>query len=285
MDNHENEAVTPPIEQDSTVDAQEPGKSYLLFRRTMITTLTLTVAAAILVGGFGYWKLSRKLIKQQQEIAVLLQENASLATRATTSTNTKVINAPCAAVGCPANAIVAVVELREAIRGAVPFIPQMENVEEILHNDANAAPYIASLKPMTHTGIPTINRLQKDFQKTKQKIIYITQELPENPSFSERLKHSFSTVVKIRRTGSSAENTHDSLALLEEAESALAANNIAKAVQIIGNLQEEKARQAASSWLADAETVLTAETAIDALYHYITSPSYLAEEVSKGMPQ
>lgn len=283
------------MDTNSTTPAPEEtkppkGRSFSFKRIIIIITV---ITAFILVAGGGYWIFSHQLAKQQQDITALSEENMALKTAPadtvpipeTIGGEKTVTVPPVETKHCASATIIAVVELREAVREAKPFLTQMAAVNALLKQDQAAAQALAILQPIAETGAPNPDILRKTFQDMKESLTLIAEQLPENPSFVERLQHSFSKVIKIRKIEHKTDANTDIMVVVADAEAALSTNNTAEAVRILKNVQDVANKQVISVWLADAELFLAAQTATHSLYAYVTSPSYTGDETSKGISQ
>jgi hypothetical protein len=274
----------------------------------MLFTLIL---ATMLVVGLSYVRYARQLAELQRKITTLAEENSALRTATavlppapkTVTTPEKqpipvhkeevaakpqlpaVMAAPAPAPYCAAAVIIATVKLREAVREGRPFTAQLASLSALLSHDESTAPALASLEPIAAKGVPTLAMLQESFTGAKDQIARIAAALPENPSFADRLKQSFSKIVTIRRINPPPGAPKESTVIATEAETALAQGNVTATAQLLAGLENEEARQAVSSWLEQASLFLTAETSIRTLYNTVTSPSYIGGPAPKGTPQ
>ncbi len=260
---------------------------------------TLLILATMVVVGLSYVSFARRVATLQQEIVRLSVENTGLKASATvlppspfppsplpdtaeTSPRPADIVAQGTVSHCAAPAIIAVVELREAVRAGTPFTTQITTVSSLVAADLSTA--LSILTPLAAHGVPTLPALQQHFASVKEQLVRIATQLPEHPSLGARLKQTFSKVITIRRInppGAIKDNT----TLISDTEAALAEGNVAQAVYLLGGLTGDDASQAAAPWLEQANAFLNAEKAVDDLYHLVISPSYGSTASMKGTLQ
>lgn len=263
--------------------------------KLVLPAIALIIILAVV---FSYWKITRRMHGLEQLVTSLSHEN----TRLKTADIAPVAPIPSAPIAAPhpvepiqepqkdltaakdnyrLSVIVAVADVREELQMGKPFVQKMSIVTALLKNDPVALPYIETLQPFAERGVPNHETLKKDFDDAQEKIALLGQGLPANPSFTDRLAYSFSKVIRIRKVNPEKTGSKDSITLMHEAQAALAAGNVAQALQLTNSLQEAEAKAIVASWAEEATIFLKAQDAIYNLYSHIASPAYGSQATAK----
>ena len=151
----------------------------------------------------------------------------------------------------------AVGQLAQALKGSGPFSAELNAVKAFAVDDAAIAASIAALEPRAASGVPTVAELRARFPAVAGAVSRAAAKL-EGEGWFENAVNRVSSLVSVRRKGEAAVAGGGSDAALAGAEGALAAGDLAAAIQALGTL-EAPAADAAAGWLGDARARLTAE--------------------------
>jgi hypothetical protein len=172
-----------------------------------------------------------------------------------------------AATQAPA-VILAVGQLRAALRTSGPFAKELAAVEAVAGKDPDAAKAIAGLRRHAATGIETLESLRRRFDDTAGAIVR-TSLGGEGTGWRDRAGRWLTSLVRVRRTVVSA--TDDGTeAAVAQAEALLQAGDLIAAVQVLGTL-DGRAAAAADIWLTDARARLVAERDVAKLHIFAIS--------------
>ncbi|MDP7651062.1 MAG: mitofilin family membrane protein [Rhodospirillales bacterium] len=172
-----------------------------------------------------------------------------------------------AATQAPA-VVLAVGQLRAALRTSGPFAKELAAVEAVVGKDPDAAKAIAELRRHAATGIETLESLRRRFNDTASAIVR-TSLGGEGAGWRDWAGRWLTSLVMVRRTAVSA--TDDGTeAAVAQAEALLQAGDLIAVVQVLGAL-EGQAAAAADVWLTDARARLAAERDVARLHIFAIS--------------
>ena len=158
--------------------------------------------------------------------------------------------------------ILAVGQLREALRTQRPFVASLDSIKAFAGEDATLLGAIEVLEPFAAGGLPTVVGLRKAFDDLAPQIMRAVVT-PQGDSWVDQTVNRLASVVSVRKTDGSLAGD-STAAIVAEAEAALAAGNLAGAVTALEGLSDGPAK-AAASWMESAGTRLKAEEALDTL--------------------
>ena len=167
----------------------------------------------------------------------------------------------------PAATLLAVAQLRGALRGSGPFAASLAALEALAGPDGRAdddgvAAALTALTPHAATGIATLEALRDRFTPLAETILRAAVA-PPGESWMSRTLARLSGLVTLRRVGGDvAGDTTE--AIVARAEARLGVGDLAAAVAEVAALDGARA-EAAASWLGDARARLAAEAALAAL--------------------
>ncbi|MDP6786651.1 MAG: mitofilin family membrane protein [Rhodospirillales bacterium] len=176
-----------------------------------------------------------------------------------------------AAAKAPA-VVLAVGQLRAALRTSGPFAKELAAVEAVAGKNAEAAPAIAALRPHAATGIAALESLRRRFDATAGEIVAAPLG-GAGTGWKERAGRWLTSLVRVRRTAAVAADDgtgEGTEAVVARAETLLRAGDLIAAVQVLGAL-EGPAAAAAEDWLADARARLAAERDVAKLHIFAIS--------------
>ncbi len=164
--------------------------------------------------------------------------------------------------GAPAT-VVAIGQLREALRGPAPFARELQELREAAGDDPSMENILSRLDPYADSGIPPLASLRGRFDEVAGKIAGAAMTR-EGDGWFERALNRLSSLVTVRRTGDSAPaDSADSV--LARAETGLKKGDLMAAVKALEGLDGSSA-EAAAPWLAGARSRLAAEKAMASLH-------------------
>ena len=162
--------------------------------------------------------------------------------------------------------VLAVGQLRAALRTAGPFAKELAAVAAVAGKDPDAAPAISELRPHASTGIATLESLRRRFDATAGEIVLASLGL-EGAGWWERAGRRLASLVRVRRTAATA-GGKSADAVVARAEALLEAGDLIAATEVLGALE---GNAAADAWLRDARARLAAERAIAKLHIFAIS--------------
>lgn len=163
--------------------------------------------------------------------------------------------------GRAAALVLAVGQLRDALRGSGPYADALEAVQSLGSDNPRIADAIAPLAATADKGIPTREALRKRFDAVAAAAVNAAG-MPAQPTWYERALHQLASLVTVRRIG---EVEGDSVeARVARAGTRLDDGNLAGAVDALDGLSG-RARAAAAPWIAAASERLAAERALEKL--------------------
>ena len=175
--------------------------------------------------------------------------------------------APVATGPGPANALMlAVGQLREAVRGTDSYAPAYDAVAALAGKDAGTDDALA--KPLAalaahKQGTADLAALRRQFEPVAGAIVRATV-VPRGDGWIDRTLDRVASLVTIRKTGEKAAAADDVPGLVARAELRLAAGDLSGAVKALSALKGAPA-DAAADWLAAARARLAVDSAVDAL--------------------
>lgn len=168
--------------------------------------------------------------------------------------------------------ILAVGQLRAALRTSGPFAKELAAVEAVAGKDLDAARAIAELRSHADTGIATLEALRRRFDATAGEIVRASLSV-EGAGWGERAGRWLTSLVTVRRTTASPAATGAATAtdaVVARAEVLLQAGDLIAATAALGAL-DGRAAVAAEAWLTDARARLAAEQGIAKLHIFAIS--------------
>ena len=160
----------------------------------------------------------------------------------------------------------AVLQLRDAMRGAAPFAAELQAVLDVakspaITNGAELAAAVAPLATYANTGVPTLAKLKADFTDLARDIAAQGQGAGDE-DWLAGIKRRVSGLISVRPVGPVAGDSPAAVAA--RAEAALANDDLTGAMGELATLQGPSAA-AAQPWLAGAQARLAARTALNDL--------------------
>jgi hypothetical protein len=160
-------------------------------------------------------------------------------------------------------AVLAVLQVREALRSSAPFSEDLSQLKELATDQPEIEKSIAVLEPFMKTGIPTLAILKRKFESIAPSIIRANQGTIDSGWIDQTLDR-LSALVLIRKSGSNVKG-NDVEAIIARAEENLKTADLTAALSVLGTLPE-KSREAAADWIRSAKIRLAAERAIASLH-------------------
>ena len=152
-------------------------------------------------------------------------------------------------------------QLKDAVSTAKPFTAELDTLKSLFADMAPVPPAIALLRPHAAAGLETVNRLSDRFTALAGQLVR-TEQLPQGDGWVQRTLNRLTQSVKWRRVdqleGASIE------AIAARTERALARRDLATAIGELDQLPEP-AKAAAAAWVKDAQLLVNAGRALDAL--------------------
>ncbi len=157
--------------------------------------------------------------------------------------------------------LLAVGQLRAALRGSGPFEAELDTLRAVAADDADVAVAVATLAARAAVGVPTVAALRARFGAIAGPVVRAAGAAGER-SWLDRLLDPLSGLVTVRPVGDVPGTSAD--AVVARAEARLKADDLAAAVAEVERLEGAPADLAAD-WLAAARARLAAERALAAL--------------------
>ena len=160
--------------------------------------------------------------------------------------------------------VLATGDLTAALGSARPFAPVLDTLRGVAGEDAEIESALTGLAPFAATGVPTLDGLKARFPKAANAIVRGAAATEDSDWIDETVTR-LSQLVTIRRTGGAIDP--ESLdGRLVEAESALAAGDLERAIAIVEALVREAGEAgSAGPWLRDARARAAADDALASL--------------------
>ena len=160
--------------------------------------------------------------------------------------------------------VLATGELSAALGSSRPFAPALDALRGIAGEDPEIESALVRLTPFAATGVPTLDGLSARFPKAANAIVRTTPATEDSDWIDETVT-KLSQLVTIRRTGGAIDA--ESLdGRLVEAETALNAGDLGRAIAIVGALMPAGAEAGiAKPWLRDARARAEADDVLAGL--------------------
>jgi hypothetical protein len=205
--------------------------------------------------------------EQERAIAALKGEIAALRTTVNEAAAKSSGNEQKAVAAARASAVIGVdARLSAALDSGLPFSSELGLLTPLSQGDAKLAEVVAKLQPLAAKGVASRAALANDFPAVAKAAL--ADDLADD-SFWQRVLGKVKAIVSLRRVGADVEGD-SAEAKLARAEAALAAGDIAKAAALVKSMPAQTAK-ATARWLADAETHLAAQQAVDQLAAHAVS--------------
>ncbi len=159
--------------------------------------------------------------------------------------------------------LLAVGQLRDALRGSGPFADELGAVRTIGAGDAAVEKAFTALSRHAARGIKGRAALGEGFRTT---VVAVARAAlaPQGGGWLDQTLARLSRVITVRRASDGAVDPSSATGLLAQAEGRMSAGDLAGAVAALDRL-EGAAAKAAAGWLRDAHRRLDAEKALAAL--------------------
>ncbi len=157
--------------------------------------------------------------------------------------------------------LLAVGQLRAALRGSGPYRAELATLATVAGDDAGIASVLAALEARADGGVPTPGLLRARFAAVAGAVVGAAIVADEG-TWVDHTVARLARLVTVRRVGDVAGDAPD--AVVARAEARLAAGDFAAAVAEVERLAGASA-EAAAAWLADARARLAAERTLAAL--------------------
>ncbi len=164
--------------------------------------------------------------------------------------------------------ILAVGQLREALRTSGPYTVEVAAVKALVGGDREALGAVAVLEETADAGIPTLEALSAQFDAVARRVVTESIDLGGD-GWLQRAGKWFFSIVSIRRTGGGAAGAEPD-SVVARAEALLASGDLMAAVDTLAALDGAGAA-AAAEWRARAQSRLAAERAIAKLHIHAIS--------------
>ncbi len=160
--------------------------------------------------------------------------------------------------------VLATGELSAALGSSRPFAPALDALRGIAGEDPEIESALVRLTPFAATGVPTLDGLSARFPEAANAIVRTTPATEDSDWIDETVT-KLSQLVTIRRTGGAIDA--ESLdGRLVEAETALNAGDLGRAIAIVGALMPAGAEAGiAKPWLRDARARAEADDTLAGL--------------------
>lgn len=158
--------------------------------------------------------------------------------------------------------VLAAGQLRSALQGSGDFADELQAVRQLGAADPQVRDALASISPLSDTGVPTVSQLASRFEGLASEIVRAGQQEGEQPWY-EKAANQVSSLVTVRRVAGEVEG-NSAAAIVSRAEARLEENDLEGAVAQVGMLAGPAAETAAP-WLRDAQARLAADRAVAAL--------------------
>ncbi|KJE34082.1 uroporphyrinogen III synthase [Thalassospira sp. HJ] len=156
----------------------------------------------------------------------------------------------------------AVTILRDALQRGGPFVIALNQLERSAGDDEVIAEQIATLKPLSEQGAPTLEKLRQSFPIMAQEAVAAATD-DHSGSVLDATWANIKKLVPIRRVDAAGEESLEGRLVL--AENALAQDDLDAAVAALQGVEGDHAAAAVSDWLRAAENRQTLNAAIATL--------------------
>lgn len=158
--------------------------------------------------------------------------------------------------------VLAVNQLRDAMRRPTPFVKELKLVKRLSAGNTDMLKAVDVLEPKSAKGISTIADLRKTFQQTAQDIVK-ADNMSSEQTWVDRILNRVKGLVTVRKIGE--EGKISPPAVVSRVEEALESGNLEKALKLLSRLQG-KAAEAAGTWVKNASARIDAERALASLH-------------------
>ena len=155
--------------------------------------------------------------------------------------------------------VLAVAQLRDALRFSEPFETELGALQRLAAEDEEMAAALDRLAPQAAAGIPTFAALQSGFPEVARAIA-VAGAGGDSESWLAGVKRRLSELVTVRPVGADVEG-EAAAAIAARAEALVAAGDLPGALEELASLSD-MAGAAAAEWRAQAEARLEAEAAV-----------------------
>lgn len=163
--------------------------------------------------------------------------------------------------------VLAVGQLREALRGSSPFVQELDSLKAIAPEEGAITEALANLSRYAPAGVLTMDTLRQQFDDVASTIVAADSAM-KGEGWMDTTVNRLKGLVSIRRTdgapGGSAE------ALVADADAKLEQGDLQGALKSLEGLSDT-ARKAASGWLTAAKARLAVEKAMATLHVHSVS--------------
>lgn len=162
-------------------------------------------------------------------------------------------------------------QLKEVIKSGRRFVEELAMLEKAMKDNlpTEISAHLAILKNNAETGVPTAKQLANSFPSLANAALEKAwQEETKDLPWWKKLIADIGSTIKIRKVGEVSGSTTE--AVIARAEYAAENGDISKAVSEVKGLDAPK-REIFVNWMADAEKIIKANTAIEEIIKYITA--------------
>lgn len=161
----------------------------------------------------------------------------------------------------PAALLIALGRLREAVRNGQPYLEYLEAVKATAQPTPHLTEAVAVLEPHGAVGVPSMETLRRRFDDMAA-VVARPAVAPAGEGWMDRTMSNLSSLVTIRRSGSGSPGE----AQFSAARAAVAHDDLAGAIKALDGL-EDRVREAAAPWVAEARARFTVEEALGVLHN------------------
>ncbi len=159
--------------------------------------------------------------------------------------------------------LIAVGQLREAVRGTGSYRPAYDSVAALAKKDSALSQQLAALEKHSRAGVADVTALRLKFAATADAVVRAMLSRGGDSWIDQTLDRLVS-LVSVRRVGDAAAARDDVQGLVARAEIRLKEGDVAGAVKTLEALSGIPA-EAAAGWLEDARARLAVDNAVNAL--------------------
>ncbi len=186
----------------------------------------------------------------------------------------------------PADAafVLAVAQLRDALRFSTPFARELEAVERLVADDAELIAALQPLHAAAGEGVPTLKVLTDEFPALARRLV-VADAGGADEGWLAGVKRRLSNLVTVRPVGKNAAGEGVG-AVAARAEAHLDGGDLAGALAELSSLTG-KAAEAAADWRTGAQARLQAEVAVNLLTARVIerlAPQSMPVPVKPGQP-
>ncbi|MDC0033557.1 mitofilin family membrane protein [Alphaproteobacteria bacterium] len=177
--------------------------------------------------------------------------------------------------------LLAVGQLREAVRATAPFVVALQAVEALAGTQQALVNPISALKPHAKAGVPDLIALRLHFHRIAGRIAH-ESFVPKGDGWVDRTLGRVSRIFTFRRTGPTAASNDDENGRIARAELRLAAGDLGAVVTILAGLKNPGLAYA-GPWLKEARARLVVDAAIKSLFSKALAQTRVPSD-GKGSP-